>query len=436
MTLFIFVVAALVLVTLFSLLRPWWKKPTGGRRVTSADKQDTEGELARDTAAQNFSALINTTIHRDRLAELTRDFQNGVISATGYAQAQEELQRQVLEDAAQPQDVSATGTRLWRDGLLLAVLVPLVALGLYLLVGNPAGLAGGGNAANGNAELLAKVNGLIAQLEKKMQDNPNNPEGWMMLARAYKLTGRLDDAERALGRIGPTINQNASMLADLAEILAQKNGTLAGRPGELVLQALQLEPDNGKALYLAGAAAFEGARYKAAIAHWERLQRQVDPQSEDARNIAEALAKAHEMAGEKVGAADTASEAKMTNAQVAGAMTVASAVSGRVDISPVLRSQTTPNETVFVFARAVNGSRMPLAIQKVHVADLPLDFHLDDTQAMSPENKISTAKALRVEVRVSKSGQAMPAPGDLTGSSAPVAPGAQGVQVMIDQVIK
>jgi cytochrome c-type biogenesis protein CcmH len=115
---------------------------------------------------------------------------------------------------------------------------------------------------------------------------------------------------------------------------------------------------------------------------------------------------------------------------------VAGVVTGRAAISPALRSQTTPDETVFIFARAVNGPRMPLAIQRVRVADLPLDFHLDDTQAMSPENKISTAKALRIEVRVSKSGQAMPAPGDLTGSSAPVAPGAQGVQVLVDQVIK
>lgn len=430
MTLFIFAVATLTLVTLFSLLRPWWRKQTKQRRVASA--------APLDTAAHNFPAMLNTTIHRDRLAELERDHENGVISAAGYAEAQEELQHQLLDDAAQPQDVNASGAKSWRDGLILAALVPLLAIGLYVLVGSPAGLTG--NAAQSdNAPAMAKVNTLIARLEAKMQQNPDNPEGWAMLARAYKLTGRLDEAERALGRVGPTLNQDASLLADLAEILAQKNGRLAGRPGELILQALQLDPDNGKALYLAGAAAFEEGQYKIAIAHWEQLQKQFDPQSEDARNVAAGIAKAREMGGVKVGAGDTAPEAETTNATAATAATntaLASAVSGRVELSPALRAQTTPNETVFIFARAVNGPRMPLAIQQARVADLPLDFHLDDTQAMSAENKISTAKELRVEARVSKTGQAMPANGDLTGSSAPVKPGTKGVQVMIDQVVK
>ena len=112
------------------------------------------------------------------------------------------------------------------------------------------------------------------------------------------------------------------------------------------------------------------------------------------------------------------------------------AVSGRVELSPALRSQTTPNETVFIFARAVNGPRMPLAVQRARVADLPLDFHLDDSLAMAPENKISTAQSLRVEVRISKSGQAMPEAGDLTGSSRVVKPGTKNVQVVIDQVVK
>ncbi|MGB4766396.1 MAG: c-type cytochrome biogenesis protein CcmI [Rugosibacter sp.] len=429
MTLFIFAIAALLLVTLFSLLRPWWRRQTSQRRVASA--------VPLDTAAHNFPAMLNTTIHRDRLAELERDHKNGVISAAGYAQAQEELQRQLLEDAAQPQDTNASGAKSWRDGLVLAAFVPLLAIGLYVLVGSPAGLTGTGNAAQSdNAQAMNKVNTLIAKLEAKMQQNPDNPEGWAMLARAYRLTGRLDEAERALGRVGPTINQDAALLADLAEILAQKNDSLAGRPGELILQALKLEPNNGKALYFAGAAAFEEGRYNVAIAHWEQLKKQLDPQSDDARNVAAGIAKAREMGGVKVGAGDTAPVAKATNVTAAPDTAIASAVSGRVELSPALRAQTTPGETVFIFARAVNGPRMPLAIQQARVADLPLDFHLDDTQAMAPENKISTVKELRIEVRVSKTGQAMPASGDLTGSSAPVKPGTKGIQVVIDQVVK
>lgn len=432
MILFTFAVTALLLVTLFLLLYPWRRKRTAQHLVTSA--------VTLDTAAHNFPALLNTTIHRDRLAEIERDYKNGVISAAGYAQAQEELQRQLLEDVSQSQDISASGPKSWRDGLALSVFICVLAIGLYFLVGNPAGLTERAT-RNDNTEALAKVNALISRLEEKMQKNSDNPEGWAMLARAYRLTGRLDDAERALGRVGPTINQDASLLADLAEILAQKNGALAGRPGELILQALQLEPDNAKALYLAGAAAFEEARYNVAIAHWEQLKKQFDPGSEEARNIAAGIAKAREAGGIKVGADESPAlqDGRAKDAPLAVAdddTAIASAVSGRVELSPALRAQTTPDETVFIFARAVAGPRMPLAIQQARVADLPLDFHLDDTQAMAPENKISTAKELRIEVRVSKTGQAMPASGDLTGSSAPVKPGTKGIQVVIDQVVK
>lgn len=451
MMLFIFAAMALTLITLFSLLRPWWRKQTPHRRVASAE----------------FPALLNTTIHRDRLAELERDQANGVISAAGYVQAREELQSQLIDDTTDP---LAKGNMLdvpapqaspvrRREGVVLAVLLPLVAIGLYALIGSPSAL--NGNAAQmvqseQSTQAMEKINTLVARLEEKLQQNPNNPEGWAMLARAYKLTGRLDEAERALGRVGPTINQDASLLADLAEILAQKNGALAGRPGELILQALQLEPDNAKALYLAGAAAFEEARYNVAIAHWEQLKKRFDPGSEEARNIAAGIAKAREAGGIKVGADESpalpggraknallavaddnsAPVAKAANATAAPDTAITSAVSGRVELSTALRAQTTPGETVFIFARAVTGPRMPLAIQQARVADLPLDFHLDDTQAMAPENKISTAKELRIEVRVSKTGQAMPASGDLTGSSAPVKPGTKGIQVVIDQVVK
>jgi cytochrome c-type biogenesis protein CcmH len=427
MILFIFAIAALMLVTLFSLLRPWWRRQSAQHRAA--------GTVSLDTAAHNFPAMLNTTIHRNRLAELERDYQNGAISSEGYAQAQEELQRQLLEDVSQSQDICASGAKSWRDGLAVSVFICVLATGLYFLVGNPAGLTEGAT-RNDNAEALATVNALIAKLETKMQQNPDNPEGWAMLARGYALLGRWDDAERALGRIGPTLNQDASLLADLAEILAKKNGTFVGRPDELILQALQLEPDNGKALYLAGAAAFEKGQHTVAVARWEQLKRQIDPQSDIARNVVAGIAKAREMDGVKVGAGDTAAVAKVGNGMAASGMMAASAISGRVMLSPALHAQTTPDETVFIFARAVNGSRMPLAVQRARVADLPLNFHLDDTMAISPENKISMAKALRVEARVSKSGQAMPASGDLTGSSARVTPGTKGIEVVIDQVVK
>jgi len=287
---------------------------------------------------------------------------------------------------------------------------------------------------------------MISQLEKKLAQTPDDMEGWVMLARAYKVMSRWDDAERAYDHAKPLLEKNASLLAELADVLLQKTNNFAGRPHELIVQALQLEPDNGKALLLAGAEALAGKNYAAAIGYWERLQTQMDPASDEARMIAAGIARAREVGGVKVGASDTPQSTSLSGtpsapkasdaATASDAAMMPSAVSGRVELSPALRAQTTSEETVFIFARAVNGSRMPLAVQRVRVADLPFDFKLDDSQAMSPDNKISSAKALRIEVRVSKSGQAMPASGDLTGSSTAVKPGTTGIHVVIDQMVK
>lgn len=441
MNAFIAAAAALTFAALVLLLSPWWRaigKDGRNRRATSAD----------------FPAALNAAIHRDRLGELERDQANGVISAGDYAEACEELQRQLLDDTSAAEPVIVAPARRWRGlaPLVLIVLLPAAAIGLYALLGNPDALLSN---AERSEQAVATMNGLIARLEQKMAQNPANAEGWAMLARAYKAMGRWDDAERAFARVGPPLEQNAALLADLADVLVEKTGRFAGRPHELIEQALRLEPDNGKALLLAGAEAFTGHRYAAAAAHWERVLQQVEPGSDDARMIASGIAKARAMGGEnggakggatsdeKVGAGlserglknpfldDTAQSSKTTRAAA-----MAGAVSGRVELSPALRAQTTPGETVFILARAVHGSRMPLAVRRARVADLPLDFMLDDSQAMSPDNKISSAQELRIEVRVSKSGQAMPGRGDLTGSSAAVKPGTKGIRVVINQVVE
>ncbi|AJP47756.1 hypothetical protein PG1C_03310 [Rugosibacter aromaticivorans] len=430
MTTFFFAAAALTLAALVLLLRPWWRTKNG----KNAKHHRTTGASAVRPSG-NFSAALNTTIHRDRLGELERDHANGLISAVDYAEAREELQHQLLDDTlvAEAGTATVSAGRRW-DGWMLAVLLPAAAIGLYVLLGNPDALL---SSAERNAQAAATVNGMISRLEQKMAQEPGNTQGWVILARAYKVMGRWDDAERAFTHAAPIVEKNATLLAEFADVLLQKTDSFAGRPHESIAQALRLEPSNGKALLLAGAEAFAGKSYAAAASYWERLLKQLDPASDEARMVASGIARAREMGGEKVlspsldGAGKTPPVSKATDAAL-----TASAVSGRVELSPALRAQTTPDETVFIFARAVNGSRMPLAVQRVRVADLPFDFKLDDSQAMSPENKISSAQTLRIEVRVSKSGQAIPASGDLTGSGAAVKPGTKGIHVVINQVVK
>jgi len=396
--------ATLVVVALVLLLWPWWH---ASRRTASADSLPA----------------LNAAIHRDRLGELERDRSNGTLSAVDLAEAREELQRQLLDDTAATELVASPGFSR-RSGIAIAVLLPLAAVALYALLGTPAAVL---PVTAQTQRAAADMEQLVVKLANKLEQNPDNPEGWAMLARSYKSLGRWDDAERAFTRIGPDLNRNAELLAELAEMLVQKNQGFDPRSRELIQQALRLEPTNMLALFMGGGEAIDGGRYAEGAALLERLLPQLEPGSEDARMVEATIVKARERggAGPKPGAGGVAKGA---------AKVTAKSVSGRVELSPALKDKAKPDDVVFIFARAVDGPRMPLAAQRARVADLPLDFMLDDGQALMPEATISSAQQLRVEVRVSKTGKATPGKGDLTGKSAAVKPGAKGLRIVIDQV--
>lgn len=410
---FILAGATLVVVALVLLLRPWWRRD---RRVASADSQ----------------ARLNVVIHRDRLAELERDHHNGTLSAAGLIEAREELQRQLLEDTAATESVAAaTGDR--RTSLAIALLLPLLATGMYFLLGTPGAVL---PETERNQRAAADMEQLTMRLAQKLGQSPDNPEGWAMLARSYKSLGRWDEAEKAFAKIGPTLDQSAELLAEYAEMLVQRDNGFSQRARDLMRKALQLEPRNMLALFLGGGEAFDGGRYAEAVALWERLLPQLEAGSEDAQMVEASIARARQAGGGKLsGAAPQDELHRAAAAKVQGATpTAKAAVSGRVDLASALKGKAEAQDVVFIFARAVDGPRMPLAALRARVADLPLDFTLDDSQALSAENKLSTASQLRVEVRVSKSGNAMPGPGDLTGKSAPTKPGAKGLRILIDQI--
>lgn len=409
MTSFYLAAVALAVAALVLLLRPWW---AASRRVASAD----------------FSPALNATIHRDRLAELQRDHDSGFLSAPDFDEARDELQRQLLDDTAAAEGAVATRSGN-RSGIVLALVLPLLAAGLYAWLGNPAAMLSGAEQAQ---RATAGMEELVVKLAKKLEQNPDNPQGWAMLARSYKSMERWDDAEKAFERIGPELNRNAELLAELAELLVQKNSGFNPRSRELLQQALRLEPNNMLALFLGGGDAFALGRYTEAAALWERLLPQLEPDGEDARMVESSLAKARERSN---GAKSSGGAAKLSGKTVgSAAKTAASSVSGRVELAPALKDKLNPDDVVFIFARAVDGPRMPLAVRRARAGDLPLDFVLDDSQAVMSEAVLSSAQQVRVEVRVSKSGKATPGKGDLTGKSAAVKPGAKGLRIVIDQI--
>ena len=379
-------------------------------------------------------AGTNLAILRDQLAELQADLGRGSISAEQYAGARAELERRALEEGALAQDAKPTAPSAGRwTAATLGILIPLAALSMYVWIGEPAGLQREIVSAEqpvGPAEIEKMVAGLAQRLEK----NPDDSRGWIMLARSYYVLQRMPEAAAAYARAAEKVKDDASLYADYADALAMSQGRrIEGKPLELVMEALRIEPSHPKALAMAGTQAFYRKDYPAAVAFWEKLLPALPPDSEMAKSVAGGIAEARELG--KIKAPQKTAESAKGVSKPSVDTVRAARVSGRVTLSSALAAQAGPQETLFIVARAVNGPRMPLAVLRKRVADLPADFTLDDNQAMSPELKLSAFTDVIVTARISKSGNAIPQPGDLQGTSPAVKVGAQGIAIVIDKVV-
>jgi cytochrome c-type biogenesis protein CcmH len=352
----------------------------------------------------------NVAVYRDELAELEADREAGTLSQADYEAARRELERRLLQDITGEGKPAAPFPR-W-PAVFLALFLPLAAASLYWRLGEPAAITA---PRLTGLTPTQQVQALLPALEKHLKEAPEDATGWRMLAKAYMALERYPEAAAAMERAAKLLPQDAQVLADQADALAMAQGQrLAGRPQALLARALELDPDNGKALYLAGYAALEAGDRETAARHWKRLLARLPADSEDAATVRQQL--------EEIGAGTPGAEQK-------------TAISGTVRLHESLRARVAPEDTVFVFARAVNGPRMPLVILRLKARELPAPFRLDDSQAMSPAMRLSGAREVVVGARISKSGNATPQPGDLEGVSAPVKPGAREVTVVIDRVV-
>jgi cytochrome c-type biogenesis protein CcmH len=405
-----FAAMSLIALTLLMLLRPWQRR--------AADHAATARE-------------INAGICADQLAELDRDLASGTLAAADHAQARDELRRRLLADTAITDAPSGAPARTRHATLAIALALPLAASGLYAVLGNPAALLAQPAVESARHQVTAdEVDQMVARLAAKLEKNPADMKGWAMLARSYHALGRSAEAAAAFAHLGDTLAEDPTLLAEYADVLATRaNGELEGKPLELVMSALALDPDHPMALSLAATAAYKRKDFPQAARHWQRLLKQLPPDSEDARWLVKTLAEIGAPA-----ATTAAASVAPALADDAGPRPAARSLRGVVSLSPALLARVRPTDTVFVFARAIDGSRMPLAVQRARVADLPLRFQLDDSSAMSPQAKLSDAARVRVEARVSRSGEATPAAGDPIGTSEPVTPGDQRIALTIDRV--
>jgi cytochrome c-type biogenesis protein CcmH len=380
---------------------------------------------AKDRSASREA--LNAAVYRDQLRELDGDLRAGKIAQQDYERSRGEIERRLLDDV-QPQRVTppphqATEAIFRGRAPLYAVLaLPLLALGVYLAIGNPRAL---NPAVRENGMGMQQVEAMVQRLADRLQKEPEDVEGWKMLGKSYTVMGRYAEAANAYSKAAMRAPRDAQVLADLADALAMARGqSMKGEPEELVLRALQIEPNNLKALALAGTAAFERRDFRGAAGLWERMLPLVEADSEDARTIQSNIDEARAAAG-------------TSKPPLAGAKPpVSASLKGTVKLSPDLASKVSPADTLFVYARAVEGPPMPLAILRRRASDLPLSFSLDDSMAMSPATRLSAFPKVVVTARISKSGSATPQPGDLQGASGTVASSAGGVRVTIDKVVR
>ncbi|MGB3431865.1 c-type cytochrome biogenesis protein CcmI [Achromobacter sp.] len=420
--------------------------------------------LRRAPAAEPASEANVRDFYLAQREQLRRDLNNGSLSAAAIVRAEEELQRDLLQDL----ELRRTRSASWagqRAGVaaacLLTVLIPVAAVLLYGHLGNPraAASAGAGQLVEPHAAETANDMTLaINALAQRLRTAPDDADGWYVLARSYETLGRYTDAVAAYQQVLRLVPGQPAVLADLADALLSAN---QGNPDEAsiaaVAQALAAQPDQPKALALAGMMALRRGDAAEALAHWERLQAQLPPDSEAARQIQSNIAQARAMAAAPAGAsavrpagasAGTAAApsagsapASASTPPAAGsapaptAAASAARISGRASIADALRSRVQPTDTVFILARPEEGSRMPLAILRMQVSDLPRDFVLDDSSAMSPDAPLSRAGKVRVEIRVSRSGTAAARPGDLGGVLSGVGVHASGLELVADAVV-
>jgi cytochrome c-type biogenesis protein CcmH len=304
--------------------------------------------------------------------------------------------------------------------LATAVALPITAAGLYLVLGAPAAL----DPEQAQPQLgRADVEAMVEKLAQRLQNQPDDAEGWAMLGRSYRVLGRNEEAAQAYAKAERVVAVDPRLLVDYAESLALAHGgNLQGRPAELVARALELDPGNPLALMLSGAVSFQREDYAGAIRQWEKVQALLAPGSEEVQAVGESIAKARELA-----AAQPRRRPRTTGPRKRRR--------SRGPFGSQASPAAAPTDTVFIFARAAGGAGAPLAVMRRQVRDLPLEFTLDDTMAMAPNRKLSGAAEVVVGARVSRSGNATPQSGDLQGLSKPVKVGAVGVAVVIDTAV-
>ncbi len=372
------------------------------------------------------------TVLSASIRELDKELENHHITREEYDTARNAL----LQDALKAGQASKKATRTrgkrtgWVAPMLVGMALPITAIGVYVMNGQPAlvSMVSSDASENGSTEPSnEQIQQTINTLKDKLKDDEDNGERWLLLARSHDAAGQFSEGVSAYEKAVELMPDNPDLLVEYANALGRFNDRdLSGQPTELVNQALKLDADNPNALALAGAAAMQQGDNELASKHWGHLESIIPEDSPDHDRVVALLAQAE---GRPV---PPETQAAM---QSEPAATGQRDVSGTIEVDESVADKISPSDTLFVFARVPEGPPMPVAAVRKPAADWPVQFTLDDNSAMIDGMMLSSFERIDIVARVSQDGNADPQEGDIEGHVEGIDLGNQEVKVVLNRVI-
>lgn len=407
--------------------------------------------LKRRQIVQDASREQNIFIAQEQLAELESRFEKGEIDQENYQSIREELEQSLFSDINTSENnvKQSTTNNSGSKGSLIStafilLLIPAISFALYFKVGNLnftkvldssiAAEKAKDAAVPKNADGTPDIDTMVAGLQKKLDENPDNPKGWYMLGRSYMVLKRYPEAAKAFDRAHKLTPQSANVLLSLADALSMSNqGQVVGRPAELIEKALQMEPDNITALWLSGMAARQQGHNLKAIAQWKKVLPLITDQPQQIIEVNRLISEAKSQLTPEQSAALPANNSE-SNVKQEKTNATSEGIKVTVSISDTFKDKANPTDLVFIYAKAMSGPPMPLAAVRKQVKDLPLDVVLNDEMAMMPNLKLSSFSDVIVGARVSKTGQPIAQNGDLYSEKTSIKSG-ESVTLEINSVL-
>ena len=353
----------------------------------------------------------NIAIARQRLTELKAQLQAGAINENQYQEQYSELEMVLNDDlglSTQKNGKKSSGRWIIAP---VAAGIPILAASLYMSLGNFAAIEISESAPlpSSQAQKAPDINAMVTGLAARLKQRPDDAEGWVMLGRSYKYLKQFQKASDAFAQAHRLVGDQTDLLLQYADAQAMANGgRLAGKPTELIFKAVKQSPDHQTALWLAGMAKAESGAYSEALQYWQRLKKILPADSESYQELMGLITKVQAQSP----GSEVAKSEEVTSAEIA---TKNAEVQVKVSLSQDIKEKTEPEHTVFIYAQAMNGPKMPLAIVREQVKNLPITVVLSDQQAMSPMMKLSSFEQVKLIARISKTGSAMPQKTDLIG---------------------